>query len=106
MKLVIREEAVDDLDEIQDWIAKDSLSAATRVVRALRERFWRETPEARRETMMPFLWGMIARQGQIFGDPERHCDAMVTNGKNTLSKRDYSGKRVLTEMPRKLLWRP
>jgi hypothetical protein len=31
--------------------------------------------------MMPFLWGVIARQGQIFGDPERRCDAMLTNGK-------------------------
>lgn len=38
MKLVIREEAVDDLDEIHDWIGKDNLSAAIRVVRALRER--------------------------------------------------------------------
>jgi toxin ParE1/3/4 len=38
MKLVIREEAVDDLDEIQDWIAKDNLSAAIRVVRVLRQR--------------------------------------------------------------------
>ena len=46
-----------------------------------RGRFWRETPEARREAMMPFFWGAIAKQGQIFGDPERRCDAMITNGK-------------------------
>jgi hypothetical protein len=46
-----------------------------------RGRFWRETPEARREAMMPFFWGVIAKQGQIFGDPERRCDAMITNGK-------------------------
>ena len=38
MKLVIREEAVDDLDEIHDWIAKDNLSAANRMVRTLRQR--------------------------------------------------------------------
>jgi plasmid stabilization system protein ParE len=37
MKLVIREEALDDLDGIYDWIAKDNLSAAIRVVRVLRE---------------------------------------------------------------------
>ena len=37
MKLVIREEARDDLDGIYDWIAKDNLSAAIRVVRVLRE---------------------------------------------------------------------
>ena len=38
MKLVIRQEAVDDLDGIYDWIAEDSVSSAARVVRALRER--------------------------------------------------------------------
>ena len=37
MKLVIREEAVDDLDGIYDWIAKDSQEAAAMVVRALRQ---------------------------------------------------------------------
>ncbi len=37
MKLVIREEALDDLDGIYDWIAKDNLDAAIRVVRVLRE---------------------------------------------------------------------
>ena len=36
MKLVIREEAADDIDAIYDWIAKDSPSSAARVVRALR----------------------------------------------------------------------
>lgn len=38
MKLLIREEAADDLDAIYDWIAKDSKTSASRVVRALRER--------------------------------------------------------------------
>ena len=37
MKLVIREEALDDLDGIYDWIAKDSQEAAVRVVRVLRQ---------------------------------------------------------------------
>ena len=37
MKLVIREEALDDLDGIYDWIAKDSREAAARVVRVLRQ---------------------------------------------------------------------
>jgi plasmid stabilization system protein ParE len=37
MKLVIREEALDDLDGIYDWIAKDSREAAIRVVRVLRQ---------------------------------------------------------------------
>jgi plasmid stabilization system protein ParE len=37
MKLVIREEAPDDLDGIYDWIAIDNQAAAVRVVRVLRE---------------------------------------------------------------------
>ena len=37
MKLVIREEALDDLDDIYDWIAKDYQAAAVRVVPVLRE---------------------------------------------------------------------
>ena len=38
MKIVIRQEAVDDAEGIYDWIARDSVSSAARVVRALRER--------------------------------------------------------------------
>ena len=52
-------------------------------------RFWRDTPEARREAMMPFFWGTIARQGQIFGDPEKRCDAMITNTRK-ISSPGYS----------------
>jgi plasmid stabilization system protein ParE len=37
MKLVIREEALDDLDGVYDWIAIDNQAAAVRVVRVLRE---------------------------------------------------------------------
>ena len=44
------------------------------------KRFWRETPEARREALMPFMWGVVARQGQVFGDPAGGSVARVTNG--------------------------
>lgn len=50
-------------------------------VSELRNDFWRETPESRRETLLPFLWGTIAKQGQLFGDPSRQAATMVTNGK-------------------------
>jgi hypothetical protein len=49
---------------------------------ALRRQFWRETPEARREALMPFLWGTIGRQGQIFGNRDKGSSARVTNGRN------------------------
>src|SRR5437588_11333079 len=35
---------------------------------ALRARFWRETPEARREALLPFFWKQIASHGQLFGN--------------------------------------
>ncbi len=48
----------------------------------LRAEFWHETPEARREALLPFIWGTVARQGQIFGNQEKGSIAHVTNGKN------------------------
>lgn len=46
----------------------------------LKEKFWRDTPEARREALMPFLWAAISKQGQIFGDSSKQCEAKLTNG--------------------------
>src|ERR1700733_6066331 len=34
----------------------------------LKKTFWRETPEARREVLLPFTWSVIAKQGQIYGN--------------------------------------
>ncbi len=48
----------------------------------LREQFWAETPEARRTRLMPFVWGEIARDGQLFGNRDAGSEAGVTNGKN------------------------
>jgi Type I phosphodiesterase / nucleotide pyrophosphatase len=47
----------------------------------LRKRYWRENPDERRELLFPFLWGTVAKQGQIFGNRRRGSDAHVTNGK-------------------------
>ena len=44
-------------------------------------RFFRETPEARRAALMPFLWGTIAREGWIRGDSSAGEPVRVTNGK-------------------------
>jgi len=44
------------------------------------QRFGGTTPEQRRERMMPFFWSVIAKQGQVFGDPSRNSHARVTNG--------------------------
>ncbi|HMO63940.1 MAG TPA: alkaline phosphatase family protein [Verrucomicrobiota bacterium] len=49
---------------------------------AARARWWRETPEARRELLLPFFWGTVAKQGQLFGHRPLGSDVRVTNGKN------------------------
>jgi len=48
---------------------------------ALRDAFWRSSPEARREVLLPFFWGTLAKRGQVFGDPDRGAASRVTNGK-------------------------
>ena len=44
------------------------------------KRFWRPVAEERRAALMPFMWGTIATQGQIFGDPSKASRAHLTNG--------------------------
>jgi len=46
----------------------------------LAARFDRATPEARRETLLPFLWTVVAREGQLFGDATRKSRVRITNG--------------------------
>src|SRR3954470_17107898 len=43
-------------------------------------RFGREDAQARREALLPFVWGTIARRGVVFGDPSRHSRVHLTNG--------------------------
>lgn len=50
-------------------------------VPGLRASFWRDTPEERRQVLLPFVWGTLAKQGQIFGDPSKGSTSRVTNGK-------------------------
>lgn len=47
---------------------------------AAEKRFWRDSAAERRATLMPFMWTTIAKQGQIFGDPEKGSRAHLTNG--------------------------
>src|SRR4051812_12080667 len=37
-------------------------------VPGLRKQFWRATPQERRAALLPFLWGTLARDGQLFGN--------------------------------------
>jgi len=57
----------------------DTKVGGVKDVTATEERFWRDTPEARRSTLMPFFWNTIVAEGQVFGDPDQNCIAAVTN---------------------------
>ena len=49
-------------------------------VEGLKAEFWRNTPEERRAVLLPFLWGTVGKQGQIFGNRNKGSHAQVTNG--------------------------
>lgn len=51
-------------------------------VEEIRRDYWRDTPAARRQALLPFLWSVIARNGQVFGNRELGSEAYVTNGLN------------------------
>jgi hypothetical protein len=47
---------------------------------ALSKEFWRESTDARRAALMPFIWGTMASRGQVFGDSTVGSTSAVTNG--------------------------
>jgi len=61
-------------------VSKEDGGVADGDVAWMKEHFDGATPEQRREKLMPFLWGTIAQQGQIFGDASRGSVARLTNG--------------------------
>ena len=46
----------------------------------LKHEFWRDDVEERRKALFPFLWGVVAKQGQLFGNQTKGSVARVTNG--------------------------
>jgi hypothetical protein len=51
-------------------------------VDALKREYWRDSPAARREALMPFLWSVVARRGQVFGNRAAGSEVYVANGLN------------------------
>lgn len=51
-------------------------------IETTRKLFWRDSAAARREALMPFLWTVVAREGQLYGNRDLQSDAFVTNGRN------------------------
>ena len=46
----------------------------------VRSKFWRSSAGERREALLPFVWGVMAREGQIFGNRALGSSVEVTNG--------------------------
>lgn len=42
-------------------------------------RYWRNDADSRRAVLFPFLWGTVARQGQIFGNQDKGSVARIEN---------------------------
>ena len=49
-------------------------------VAELKQKYWHEDPRERRRLLLPFIWGTIAKQGQLFGNQLAGSKAEVTNG--------------------------
>lgn len=45
----------------------------------MRERLWKETPEARREALLPFFWTELATRGVVLGNVAKGSFVRVTN---------------------------
>ena len=72
------------------------LGASEKRTSQAKELYWRDTPGERRDVLMPFLWSVVASQGQVFGNRDLHSDSHVNNG----MKFSYPGyNETLTGVP-------
>jgi glycerophosphoryl diester phosphodiesterase len=58
----------------------DAKAGGVKDLPGLKSRYWRDSAKARREALLPFFWGTIAKHGQVFGNPARKATARSTNG--------------------------
>jgi hypothetical protein len=68
--------------ELIKTLGPDALGDAKERTASAQHLYWRDTPAERRQTLMPFLWSVVAVQGQIFGNRDLGSDSHVTNGLN------------------------
>ncbi len=62
--------------------ADEGLVDNTRFVRdtiALKQAYWRETPQKRREALMPFIWSYVPEHGYLIGNRNRNSLMQVAN---------------------------
>lgn len=70
-------------------------------LKKLKADYWRDTPEARREAIMPFLWTTLVPNGIMLGNPAKDSIVLVENG----FKVSYPGyAEILTGKPQRRIW--
>ncbi len=58
------------IDEEKNWV-KDAQDVEAK--------FWRESPQERREALMPFFWRELVKHGIVYGNRHLESDVKVTN---------------------------
>ena len=46
---------------------------------ALKQAYWRDTPQERREVLMPFIWSYVPEHGYLIGNREKNSLMQVAN---------------------------
>jgi len=62
-------------------LLNDKAGGSWTPVAELRQKYWSDDPNERRRLLLPFLWGTVAKQGQLLGNQQQGSRAEVTNGK-------------------------
>ncbi len=68
-----------DLFTGMDPMLKDEKDAGMKDAADRRARYWRDTPEARREQLMPFFWKDLVKRAAIYGNVTKNSPMTVTN---------------------------
>lgn len=58
------------------YLGKD---AGVDKIELVTEKYWRDSEVERREALLPFVWTVVAKQGQIFGDQNQQASARIEN---------------------------
>ena len=63
----------------ETYMTQEGGGVSEKAVPRLREEMLADTPEKRRERLMPFLWSEVAQRGQLLGNRDRNSPVQVSN---------------------------
>lgn len=62
-----------------DSLLMNSQNGGVRDSNRLHAAFWRDTPEERRQALLPFVWSAFAERGQLYGNRNKGSAALLAN---------------------------